>query len=344
MKILYLSHHWTNNSHHSKYSGFQRLVAEAAKSNEVTLVTWGAEDSKYQDELGITVITVKAAGKDFLFKKRLDISKMGSQIAANFDVVHSLYSDCTFHLQPNSYVVTFHVLPGVVDYTAWRQRVFINLKYWILQKRAMRRSRQIACVSNNLVAGIPQKFKSKTRFIPHGVDTEFWNPEMCNETTSPESRPYLLCVGSHGLDRTELEEFIGQNPSMQFLLVGLGAYQGNHSNVQSLSNLSDEKLRSLYFHAEAVIRPLKFATANNSILEAMSMGKTIVTSRISGVTDYLNDSTCVFIDTLGKKDLSQIAALKLDPRKIRSYAIENFSWKVILGQYFRCYNGKTQDA
>ena len=344
MKILFLSHHWTNNSHHSKYSGFQRLVAEAAKSNEVTLVTWGAEQSKYIDELGITVITVKAAGKDFLFKKRLDISRMGRQIADNFDVVHSLYSDCTFHLKPNSYVVTFHVLPQVVDYTAWRQRVFINLKYWILQKRAMRRSKAIACVSRNLVAGIPQKFRSKTRFIPHGVDTEFWNPQLVGEAASPELKPYWLCVGSHGLDKVLLDEFIIQNPSVQFVFVGLGGNTKNYDNVQYMSKLSDEKLRSLYFHAEAVIRPLRFATANNSILEAMSMGKTIVTSRISGVTDYLDDATCVFIDSMKSKDLTQIAAIKLDQHQIRSYAIENFSWKVILGQYFRCYNGKTQEA
>lgn len=342
MKILFLSHHWTNNSHHSRHSGFQRLVAEAAKTHEVTLITWSKEESEYQDEQGITVITIKASRKDFLFKKRLGISRMGQKISGKFDVVHALYSDCTFHLPEYNYIVTFHVLPGIVNYYSIKQKIFIRLKYWVLQRRAMRRSKNIVCVSNNLLNLIPQRYRSKTQLIPHGVDTDFWDPKLCTDSAYRDLQPFVLCVGSHGLDRQLLEDFIVQNPKVRFVLVGQGGNTENHNNVRCLSNLKDEELRSLYSHAAAIIKPLLFATANNSILEALSMGKTIITNRISGITDYLDDSTCVFIDRLPGKDITKLASFTLDQDFIRNHAIKNFSWKVILGQYFRCYTNKPQ--
>ena len=145
MRILYLSHHWTNNSHHSDHSGFQRIVAFAAELHEVTLVTWGKEASDYR-EGRIRVITVTGPRKDFLFSKRIAISRKGRQIAGEFDAVHSLYSDCTFSLAPDSFTVTFHVLPAVIRYRSVKQRIFLFLKYNLLQKRAMRRAKHIAVV------------------------------------------------------------------------------------------------------------------------------------------------------------------------------------------------------
>jgi glycosyltransferase involved in cell wall biosynthesis len=342
MRILFLSHHWANNSHHSKHSGFQRLVAEASKSNEVTLITWDDLDSTYKDDHGITVITVKGKKRDFLFTKRLNISRKGQQIARDFDVVHALYSDCTYHLPNNEFIVTFHVLPDVTAYHSWKQKIFINLKFWLLQKRAMKRSKEIVCVSNNLVQSMPKSYQNKIQFIPHGVDTEFWDPKLCSAGDFNDLEPYMLCVGSHGIDRPSLEEFIVNNPKTRFVMVGLGKGFDHHSNVKRLPKLSDEELRDLYFHASAILKPVLFATANNSILEALSMGKTIITSRIAGITDYLNDSTCIYIDRLPNQDLSNLTPSLFNPGEIRDYSVKNFSWNVILDQYIRCYTKKTQ--
>jgi hypothetical protein len=68
MKLLFLSHHWTGNSHHSLHSGFQRLVYYAAAEHDVTLVTWAGREQDYR-EGPIRVITVKSSRRGLLFKR-----------------------------------------------------------------------------------------------------------------------------------------------------------------------------------------------------------------------------------------------------------------------------------
>ena len=336
MRILFLSHHWTNNSHHSDHSGFQRIVAFAAEQHEVTLVTWGKEASDYR-EGRIRVITVTGPRKDFLLLKRIAISRKGRQIAREFDAVHSLYSDCTFSLGPDSFTVTFHVLPAVIRYRSVKQRIFLFLKYNLLQKRAMRRAKHIAVVSRNLLSGIPEKYKQKACFIPHGVDTRFWDPALASAQTSFPGRDYVLCVGSHGLDRKLLSEFITANPSRQFIFVGLKKKLEPFPNVHYLYGVTDEELRNLYASAILMIRPIIFATANNSILEALAMGKTVLVNRIAGITDYLSDETCLFIDSLKDRSLLNIGDLLPAPAKLRQAAINHFSWNTVLDAYSALY-------
>lgn len=339
MTILFLSHHWTNNSHHSKHSGFQRIVAFAAEHHDVTLVTWGKEAADYQ-EGRIRVITVTGPRKDLLFLKRIAISRKGCQIADDFDVVHSLYSDCTFSLAPGSFTVTFHVLPGVVRYTSIRQKLFLFLKYNLLQKRAFRRSRNMVVVSRNLLSRIPEKYRHKACFIPHGIDTDFWDPSLASPQTSFAGRDYILCVGSHGLDRKLLTEFIIANPSRQFVFVGLKEKLDPFSNVHYLYQVPDAALRDLYAASTLLIRPLLFATANNSILEALSMGKTILVNRIEGVTDYLSDETGLFIDTLKDRSLADIESRIPAPTLLRQTTIRTFGWNTVLDAYSALYQDK----
>jgi glycosyltransferase involved in cell wall biosynthesis len=337
MKLLFLSHHWSNNSHHSLHSGFQRLVHFAAADHEVTLVTWATREQDYMDGR-IRVISIPGGRRDFLFQKRIAISRKAAALAPSFDAIHSLYEDCTFALPPNRFTTTFHVLPGVVHYPEWKQRIFIFLKYNILQRRALRNSTNIACVSTNLLAAVPRRYRYKSRFIPHGVDTDFWDPAFAKST--PDN--YILCVGSHGLDRKLLSDFIRTNPTRQFIIIGLKQQLEPFPNTQYLYNVSDEALRDLYAGAILLIRPLQFATANNSVLEALSMGKTILASRIPGITDYLTEKTGVFIDTLPDRSLDNIKTL--NPHLIRQSAVESFSWRRVLAEYTSLYHQQQTHA
>ncbi|MBN9383793.1 MAG: glycosyltransferase family 4 protein [Chitinophagaceae bacterium] len=346
MKILFLSHHWTNNSHHSQYSGFQRMVVHAARQHEVTLVTWGSEAGSYTDEHGVRVVTIKAAKRDFLFLKRIGISWKGRQLSKDFDAVHALYEDCTFFLKKNSFTVTFHVLPGITVYHELKQKVFMFLKYNVLQKRAMRRARHIVCVSTNLLEKVPGKYRYKACYIPHGVDTEFWDPALAagagvpglpGDSAGASVTTRALCVGAHGLDRELLTKFIIANPSVQFFIVGLKKKLDESPNVIYFKGISDEQLRRLYADADFMIRPLTFATANNSVLEAMAMGKTIVTSRIPGITDYLDDAHCIFIDKLNGLLLEDMRSGRPDGSVIREFTIRKFSWRTVYDAYVGLY-------
>ncbi len=340
MKILFLSHQWTHNSHHSLHSGFQRLVHFAAADHEVTLVTWADRELDYMDG-PIRVITVRSGRRDFLFSRRIAISRKGASLAPSFDAVHSIVSDCTYHLPRNGFTMTLHLLPDVVKYKEFRHRLFLFLKYHILQRKAFRNAASIACVSTNLLEAIPAQYRTKARFIPHGADTDFWDPALASpaEALAKAGSNYILCVGAHGLDRQLLSDFIRANLTRQFIIVGLKQQLEASPNTQYLYNISDEDLRDLYFAAGLMFRPLLFSTANNSILEALAMGTTILASRIRGVTDYLTPDSCVFVDTLRDQSLEQFQTLRLDPVHIRQSAIDTFSWnKVIDTEYVALYN------
>ena len=337
MKILFLSHQWTRNSHHSLYSGFKRFIHFAALEHDATLVTFGPEDAEQRED-NVRVITVKGTGKDYFFSKRMAISRKGSEIAGQFDAIHSIVSDCTYHLPEHQFTMTLHVLPSVVKYKEFKQNAFLLLKYHVIQKRAFRRAKEIVCVSRNLLEAIPKKYQSKARFIPHGVDTEFWDPALAKMPVAFPEGGYVLCVGAHGLDLDLFREFIEANPSVPFVMVGVKDKLGDHSNAHYLSKISDEDLRDLYLGAGLTFRPMLFATANNCILESLAMGKTVLANRIPGVTDYLTDDTCIFIDTLRDKSLANLKALRLDPVAIRQTAIEKFGWPRIVKDYIAIYN------
>jgi glycosyltransferase involved in cell wall biosynthesis len=315
----------------------KRIVSCAADYNDVTLVTWGPEDKEYL-EGKVSVITVKGGGKDYFFSKRMAISRKGAEIAAGFDAVHSIFSDCTFHLPRNGFTMTLHVLPDVVKYKELKQNLFLFLKYQVIQKRAFRRAKKIACVSTNLLDAIPAKYRSKACFIPHGIDTGFWDPGLAKAPTGLTAHGYVLCVGSHGVDRELMVDFIRANPSVPFVFVGIKESLGDYPNTRYLRNVSDEDLRDLYFGAALMFRPLFFATANNSILEALAMGTTILANRIPGVTDYLTPDSCVFVDTLRDQSLEHLETLRLDPVRLRQTAIEKFSWKKVMDTYLALYN------
>jgi glycosyltransferase involved in cell wall biosynthesis len=337
MKILFLSHHWTHNTHWSLHSGIKRIINFAAETNDVTVVTWGAANKEYMED-NVHVITVKGSGKDYLFLKRMAISRKGAAIAKDYDAIHSVVSDCTYYLPYKGFTMTLHVLPAVVHYKELKQNLFLFMKYHIIQKRAFRRAKEIACVSTNLMEAIPAKYRDKAHFIPHGIDTDFWNPTLAKAHRGFSEGGYILCVGAHGLDRDSLAQFIVTNPALPFVFVGIKEKLGDFPNTHYLTKVSDEDLRDLYFGCALMFRPLRFATANNSLLEALSMGKTILASRIPGVTDYLSDDTCVFIDTLKDRSIANMNTLRLDPAVLRQVAIQKFGWRKVLDTYIALYN------
>ena len=56
-----------------------------------------------------------------------------------------------------------------------------------------------------------------------------------------------------------------------------------------LPRLTDEELRDTYRNSHLTLLPLKDATANNALLEAMACGCPVLASAVGGVPDYVSD-------------------------------------------------------
>jgi glycosyltransferase involved in cell wall biosynthesis len=197
---------------------------------------------------------------------------------------------------------------------------------------------------------VPGEYREKAHYIPHGVDTEFWDPGLAAAAggqgisglpaVNGVEKNMALCVGSHGLDRDVLTKLIRANPLYSWSIVGLKRQLEGLPDVTYLRGISDEQLRDLYATACIMVRPLTFATANNSVLEAMAMDKTIVASRIPGITDYLNDSNCIFVDTIKDLSLENVQSRLPDAGVVRGYAVREFSWRTVFNAYVNLYNQK----
>ena len=81
----------------------------------------------------------------------------------------------------------------------------------------------------------------------------------------------VLIVGNHGENLTLMKNIIRNFTKIRFIVVS-SKLDIIADNVFYKSNVSDEELRALYYFADVSFRPLDFATANNSILESISMG------------------------------------------------------------------------
>ena len=343
MKILFLTQHWKENTHHSQYSGYQQLVISAAKKNECAVVTCGSSN-KVQVEQGIKVYYVKPFIKrDYFFSKRFAISKFAKSIENDFDVVHALYSDCGFYQTHKNFISTFHISPFLKRKMALQEFIFLFAKHFIIERKVFKNSKNIILVSKNLIAGI-ERHTNKTLFIPHGIDTDYWNPNE-NYSTHPEN-DFVLSVGNNGVDKDLLKRTIEQNPNIKFVLVGLRNFDCNLANLVKLSGISDIELKKLYYNCRLFIRPMHFATANNSVLEALSMDKPVLIATPDGKYDYF-DNNLQFVKVVKNKDFSIelssfyniVASNSFAQARntIRNYTIRNFSWPIIFKKTYKLY-------
>ena len=104
-------------------------------------------------------------------------------------------------------------------------------------------------------------------------------------------------------------------------------------NTELLSGISDEQLRDEYRRAHALFLPLELSTANNVVLEAMSCGTGVISTRIGGVPEYVSDDAGLLVPP---KDIEAAAAairsLCNDRSKVDALGVaarlraERYSW------------------
>jgi len=130
----------------------------------------------------------------------------------------------------------------------------------------------------------------RVHFVPHGIDTVFFSP---GEHEREPDRFRFVTVGHHLRDFETLalvaNNLAHSHPQVEFVVVAwpdrVGPLEGL-SNVQCRTNLSDAELLHLYRSSDCLMLPLRDATANNALLEAMACGLPVFSTDIQGVRDY----------------------------------------------------------
>lgn len=193
--------------------------------------------------------------------------------------------------------------------------------------------------------------RAAVRFIPHGVDIEYFKP-LTGCATAKNERLTVLTVGNMLRDFQRLAEVIKRvhevgEKRIVFKVIALKANldilrkstgESAFELVHAVSGISDKALLACYHEADLMFLPLLGATANNALLEAMATGLPLLISDFSACRAYAGDSAIYFqsdedaislADRIlrfeqGSSDLARCSSSG------RNRAVEHFSWEQVL--------------
>ncbi len=203
-------------------------------------------------------------------------------------ICHFLYGEGAYHYlgrwrarskRPRGLLVSsFHQPPGMFEHHIGRSTRLDMFDAVIVQA-----SNQVDQIARRVPDG-------RLFLVPHGVDTNFFVPSPVGRRT-----PTLLCVGSWLRDFTTLREVTlraqYERPTLRFRVVanpGAARELVGLRNVELVRGLSDRELLASYQSAAALLLPLRDATANNALLEAMACGLPVIATRVGGVPEYVD--------------------------------------------------------
>ena len=260
-------------------------------------------------------------------------------------VFHFLYGEDTFRYsgylnlrKSNKIVVTYHNPPPKIDRIISSKNHLNSIDAVIVVSSQQREYFK------------PWVDEGKIHLVHHGIDTEFFHP--VNKECVPH-RKSCLFVGTHLRDFGTLKQVIHKVNSIksdiQFTIVTEKAAIGeNHElkNTRVIEKISEDELLERYRNADVLLLPIIDCTANNTLLEAMACGVSIITNDVGGVRDYV-DNRCAHIVEPGNIDVMADRLLTLldnddlrqeMSRKAREKSLQ-FDWKVIAERMKEVYTG-----
>jgi glycosyltransferase involved in cell wall biosynthesis len=282
-------HH--RSKHHAQNSGYGRLIDYL----EAKIIPAGTTHLPYKIAKYISKRTNQSAGiydvksvfKDWQLLQQLVFSKNEPRtihyLNAERDIRHC--TKLTTHFSKTSVCASFHKPPEVL------------LKS-IHDTRYLKKINGAIAVGSNQVDFLKNWLNlEQVKFIPHGVDTTFFQPDSFKREEQT-----LLFVGQHLRDFEALNYAIPRLkekiPSLKINAVLRKDYSQKiipDSAVTVFSGLDDASLKKMYQQATLLFLPLKNVTACNSILEAMACGLPIVSTAVEGNASYVKNNSGILV-------------------------------------------------
>lgn len=141
------------------------------------------------------------------------------------------------------------------------------------------------------------QFVAKERIfcVPHGVATEHWKPDPA-VPRRPEATFVFVGVWLRDIEmaKATIKKCAAAGLKARFRIVTFPDRVAEFEalpNTTVMTKISDEQLLEEYRTAHALFLPLSMSTANNAMLEAMSCGTGVISTRTGGTPEYVDPAS-----------------------------------------------------
>lgn len=271
-----------------------------------------------------------------------------------------LHSPCTLGLTATKVAQELKI-PAVAEYhthfptyLTYYKIAFLERYVWKYMRYLYSKCEIVFVPSKSVERHLNENGINNTLYIPHGVDTDVFNPNHAN----PELKSQL------GIDKKKIVLFVGRivkeknldilveaveklERRKDFVLVVAGGgpylkyYQSKTKNAIFLGHLNTKELAQVYATSDIFVFPSVTETFGNVILEAMACGLPPIVANSYGASELIsNFENGVLVAPNSADDLANHIQLLLDDETLRNELAENayklalnYSWENILNIY-----------
>ena len=334
MNIKYVPRNWAFHGEHSGYEKLEKWITPSDPIKEFYI--------PYQIAKQIAGFAKHQRYTSDSFQK--EYSAFIDIIFSRPDILHFFYADHDFHFLGN---LSFLSKPKIVA-TFHHPPMELEQRWEHTTKKFLRKIDGAICMGTSQINYLePLIGKGKVKWIPHGIDTNFFCP-----SNVPSETNRLLVVGVSHRDFETLTQALltlkARNPKLKCTVVVPKEFQQHFHHLPWLQffdgKIDDHLLLEFYQKSTCTLLILNDCTASNTLLEAISVGSPLVVTDIGSVKNYVDSNCAMLVPPFKPVEIVKSCELLLSKTSLRrelgilgSRRAKMFDWSIVAKETMAFY-------